>query len=89
MALALIDVALMMEEVERLGDSDLLFTMTDSGVPLSAIRTGYTTLRKFSGIEDTRATVRAALVLDLGLDPLAVGVFKVVFGCSTAGESFH
>ena len=77
MALALIDVPLMMEEVNRMGDSDLLFTMTDCGVPLSAqwrlIRTGYTTLRKFSGIEDTRATVRASLVLDLGLDPLAVG----------------
>ena len=67
----------MMEQVNRLGQSDLLFTLTESAVALPQqwrlIDLGYCTLRRFSGIEDSRAAVRQAMVLDLELDPLAVG----------------
>ena len=37
------------------------------------ITNGYTTLKKFAGLEDDRLKVRAALVLDLTLDPTAAG----------------
>jgi hypothetical protein len=37
------------------------------------ISLGYSSIRRFSGIEDTRAAVRAALITDLDLDPTAAG----------------
>jgi hypothetical protein len=68
----------MMEEVNRSGNADFLFTLTECQVLLPQqwrlISLGYTSLRRFSGIEDTRQAVRAAMVIDLALDPTAAGV---------------
>ena len=67
----------MMELVSREGNADFLFTLTESSVALPQqwrlISLGYRSIRRFSGIEDSRAAVRAALVTDLGLDPTAAG----------------
>ena len=67
----------MMEVVNREGNADFLFTLTESSVALPQqwrlISLGYRSIRRFSGIEDSRAAVRAALVTDLGLDPTAAG----------------
>ena len=69
--------AVMMAVVNREGNADLLFTLTESSVALPQqwrlISLGFCSIRRFSGIEDSRAAVRAALVTDLELDPTAVG----------------
>lgn len=69
---------IMLEVLEREGASDLLFTLTEASVALPQqwrlVSLGYSNLKKFSGIEDTRALVRAAMVLDLELDPTLVGL---------------
>lgn len=68
----------MMKQLSEKGTADLLFTLTESGVELEeqydlVVTSGYHNLKKYCGIEDTRAGVRAALILDLTLDPTAAG----------------
>ena len=65
-----------MSYINERGSPDLLFLLVESGVHLhqqyDLIEGGFTNLRKFSGIEDDRVKVRAALALDLALDVAAV-----------------
>ena len=63
-------------------ESDLAFLWDDSRVSLvhqGAIATaGYTTVRIFVGLADSKAEVRAALARDFNLDPNAVGALPEV-----------
>lgn len=56
-------------------ESDLLFVWTEAGVLLpnqwQIADSGFTTLRKFAGYEDSRQSVRAALIVDYALDAAA------------------
>eukprot|EP00435_Cladocopium_sp_Y103_P020454 s3417_g5.t1 len=56
-------------------DSDLRYLLTDVGVPeevqLPLYHRGYTSLRLFSGMDETRTEVRAAVTAEIGLDHAA------------------
>ena len=57
--------------------TDLLFLFTEAQVSIKLqydlVSKGYDTLRKFSGLDDSREKVRAALEPKIGLDPRANG----------------
>ena len=67
----------MMRIINELGTADLLYTFNESGVDLEqqydVIFNGYSSLRRFCGMEDDRTKVCLALSLDLALDPAAAG----------------
>jgi hypothetical protein len=70
--------AVMMADITAKATADFLFILVDSEVALDQqydlIMNGYSTIKKFAGLEDDRTKVRAALALDLTLDPTAVGL---------------
>lgn len=63
-------------EFIKRADADLLWVWQQNEVPLDVqwelVTLGYGTIRKFSGVEDSRASVRAAFAADLKLDVAAV-----------------
>ena len=67
----------MLAAINTKATADLLFLLTDTGVHIDQqydlVEAGYFNIKLFSGMEDDRTKVRAALVLDLQLDPTAVG----------------
>eukprot|EP00435_Cladocopium_sp_Y103_P053859 s1874_g17.t1 len=60
------------EAARESAESDLKYLLTDVGVPeevqLALYHRGHTTLRLFSGMDETRAEVRAAVTGEIGLD---------------------
>ena len=64
--------AQMREYVSREMDADLMFIFAEAGVVLQSqfehATARYNSVRKFSGIDDTRIAVRVALAADLTLD---------------------
>ena len=62
----------MIRAITEKASADLAFTLAESGVlvkhQFGLIELGFNNLRKFSGLEDDRIRVRAALAKDLGLD---------------------
>lgn len=65
----------MQQQVIETGESDLLFIWGESRVPLmyqfDLINLGYSTLRGFASLDDSRAAVRVALAAELALDVAA------------------
>ena len=65
----------MKREFIKKAEADLLWVWQQNEVPLdtqwSLVTLGYCTMRKFAGVEDSRASVRAAFAVDLLLDVAA------------------
>ena len=68
---------IMQDYITENGDADLVYVLESSKVAVEQqydlIHGNYSSLRAFSGMDDSRPLVRAALVTDLGLDPTAQG----------------
>eukprot|EP00435_Cladocopium_sp_Y103_P034677 s3830_g9.t1 len=60
------------EAAAESADSDLKYLLTDVGVPdqiqLALFHRGYTSLRLFAGIDESRTEVRTAVTAEIGLD---------------------
>lgn len=68
-------VADMQQYVMQNGDSDLTYILGESQVPLEQqydlVLAGYPTIRQWAGYDETRVAVRAALIVEFGLDATA------------------
>ena len=69
-------------------ESDLTFLWAESDVQLDLQyrmgQAGFTTLRKFVGLEDTKPLVRAALIADYALDPAAAAGNRLILASTVS-----